>query len=189
MASPFGCIIPGCLPNTSFEQQPNDPNKWVLPIGYTAESVVIFLTGAVPIPQGQAVGIYFASATEQMWEFVGFVTNALPSSIVQVPFSLLHVGSPTPLLIGLQLDLEQNVMNLGATPFQPLAQARAASIEEIGRRVADDFCTFAMSYAKVMAASPMDPNPVETVFLPADYVSKWHARLVTKMTKDASFWK
>jgi hypothetical protein len=188
-SSPFGCIIPGCLPNMCFEQQPGDPNKWVLPIGYTSESVVIFLTGAAPIPAGQAVGIYMASATELAWEFVGLITNELPSSIVQIPFSLLHVGTPTPLVIGLQLDSESNLANLGATQYQPLAQARAASIEEIGRRVAEDFCTFAMSYAKVLSADPRDPQSVETVYLPADYVTKWHSRLMTKITKDAAFWK
>jgi hypothetical protein len=187
--APFGCIIPGCLPNTQFVQQAEDPNKWILPIGFTSESIVIFLTGAAPIPAGQAVGIYLASSTEMAWEFVGHISNALPSSIVQVPFSLLHVSVPTPLVIGLQLDSEPSVSNLGATAYQPQAQARAASIEEIGRRVASDFLTFAMSFAKVLAADPMDPQSVETVYLPADYVSKWHSRLMTKITKDASFWK
>ena len=186
--SPFGCIVPGCLPNTGFVQQ-DDPNKWMLDMGYASESVVIFLTGVAPIPAGQAVGIYMATQAELSWNFVGYLTNQMPSSIVQVPFPLLNVSCPSPLVVGLQVDTESNVLNLGITSHQPMEQRRAASIEDIARRVAGDLYTFLISYAKILSSDPADPQSVETVYLPANYVDKWRERLLTKITKDASFWK
>lgn len=182
----FGCIIPGCPVITQFDQVSS--TKWSVVLGNAPESVVVFLTGVAPVPDGFALGVFVATLESGLYEYVGHLTNERPSSIFRIPAGFFTIQGPTPIMLGLSLEPHGTIANLGATQSQPLEQTRAVTFLNIAHKIAADLYTFVSSYAKVLSADPTDPQSEELVYLPMKWIDTWKERLDRKMQKDAAFW-
>ena len=190
----FACVVPGCPVVTSFTQF--ESNKWSAPLGNAPESIVVFLTGAAPIPQGFGLGLYVACCDDPSssassgggFEFVGKLTNECPSRVVKVPLSMMRIDRPTPVSLGIALEPLEALLNVEGSTVSVLEQSRAATYLHIATKITQQLYTFLMSHAQVLSADPRDPQSVETVYLPATWVDKWRERLEKYMAKDASFW-
>jgi hypothetical protein len=182
---PFGCIIPGLAPVTDFNEVADC--KWTAALGYAAESVVVFLTGTIPVPEGQGLGIYISRADEGAFEFLGYLTNERPSSMFHVPSSFIEVHRGVEVVLGLSLQPLLELDNLGVNAGI-VEQQRAATHFHVAQRVADDLQRFVLSYAKHVPASHGGADGEDTVMLPASWIVQWRRKLETKMASDKLFW-
>lgn len=191
----FACVVPGCPVVTSFTQF--EPNKWSAPLGNAPESIVVFLTGASPVPDGFGLGLYVAciddgtggsAAGTAGFEFVGRIDNQCPSRVVKVPLSIMRIDRPTPISLGIALEPLDTLQNVEGCTSSVLEQSRAATYLHIATKITQQLYTFLMSHAQTLSADPSDPQSVEMVYLPATWVDKWRERLERYMAKDASFW-
>ena len=86
----FGLLVSGRLVDTSFREV--DPTHALIDI-VNVESfnhVVVFLTGALPFPDGMGGAVYFSwpDPTElgvvPSWQYLGNITNVKPSAIFKI---------------------------------------------------------------------------------------------------------
>lgn len=186
----FECIVPGNLPISNFVQI--EVQKWSAPIGFAPESVIVFLTGVEPIPDGLGLGVYLAKESDGVFSYVGHLTNERPSAIFRTPSSVLEIFDGVPVVLGIALESMETLLNLGVTNEQNESQFRAVSQLEIGRRLSLDLYNSVMSYARTLPQDVafylgISPNE-EVVCAPAAWMDKWKVRIETKMTKDSSWW-
>lgn len=186
----FGCIVPGCLPQFNFTQI--DSTKWLTPLNGASESIVVFLTGTYPIPDGFGLGVYLSiEATDYhpgTYEYIGCLTNVTPSSTFRVPSFFFAVDSALPISLGLQMETLAKLQNIGETAAQPLLQRDSATLIGIARKLSDDLYNFMCSYAKTLSNDPTDPASEETIYMPMRWANVWRERIEKKFTKDATFW-
>ena len=198
-AAPFGCIIPGCLPSTAFTQIA--PNKWILPLGAAADSVIVYLTGSQLLPPGATLAVWLSMENENSYEYLGHLTNALPSAVLRVPASFLRPRQGVQVILGVSLETEATMANVGQASGV-VARTRVATQLQMGRRLAQDLARSATSYSRVVPAAalralgvdaPADadaaqPSQREMVILPSDWVTHWLQRIENRMAKDDLFW-
>ncbi|GET88133.1 hypothetical protein, conserved [Leishmania tarentolae] len=194
-ASPplFGVIIPGYPVQTNIS--PIDTGRWTVSLGLAPESFVVFLTMSEPLPPGHGIGLFLAREDIMSFEYVGALTQQRASSLIKVPAVFLNAAQPIRIVLGLALEREEELENLGFTHEQPLQQAQAATKVAIAERILEDLYGFVVSYARTITLSggrsanglsPLDPG--EYVVMPTSFVDKWRARLQSKITKDNAFW-
>merc|ERR1719431_46670 len=84
----FGLIVSGRLVSTAWEQV--SPTSLISEIqdADSVNHVVVFLTGAVPFPEGMGGAVYFAwpqpDGGGQVWQLLGVVSNTKPSAIFRI---------------------------------------------------------------------------------------------------------
>lgn len=193
----FGVIIPGCPVQTSLAQI--DSGRWTLQLGFAPESFVVFLTMAEPLPPGYGISIFLARADTMSFQYIGALTQQRASTILKVPTNLLDADRPIQIVLGLALEREEELVNLGNTQEQPLQQVQAATKVAIAERILEDLYGFVASYARSINwgndSYPGSGNglggldPGDYVVLPTSFIDKWRARVQTKIQKDASFWQ
>ncbi|KPA75330.1 hypothetical protein ABB37_08624 [Leptomonas pyrrhocoris] len=194
----FGVIVPGCPVQTNLAQI--DSGRWSLQLGFAPESFVVFLTMAEPLPPGYGIGLFLAREDTMSFQYVGALTQQRASTILRVPTAFLNADQPIRVVLGLALEREEELLNLGATQEQPLQQVRAATKVAIAERILEDLYGFVASYARSInwnsdCAGGYGNNglaglePGDYVVMPTSFVDKWRTRVQTKIRKDASFWQ
>ncbi|KAL7698613.1 Protein of unknown function (DUF775) [Lotmaria passim] len=199
----FGVIIPGCPVETNIEQI--DSGRWTLQLGNAPDSFVVFLTMAEPLPPGYGISLFLAREDTMSFQYVGALTKQCASTILKVPTTFLNADQPIRIVLGLALEREEELINLGATQEQPLQQVQAATKVAIAERILEDLYGFVASYARSInwngdaygnggsyggcSNGLSDVEPGDYVVMPTSFVDKWRARLQTKIQKDASFWQ
>lgn len=191
----FGVIIPGCPVQTDVQQI--DSGRWTLQLGYAPDNFVVFLTMAEPLPAGYGISIFLAREDTMSFQYVGALTQQRASTILKVPTTFLNADQPIRVVLGLALEREEELINLGVTQEQPLQQVQAATKVAIAERILEDLYGFVASYARSInwggdsyagnGLSGVEPG--DYVVMPTSFVDKWRTRVQTKMQKDASFWQ
>ncbi|KAG5479994.1 hypothetical protein LSCM1_06413 [Leishmania martiniquensis] len=187
----FGVIVPGCPVHTDISAV--DTGRWTVNLGVAPESFVVFLTMSGPLPPGYGIGLFLAREDTMSFQYVGAITQQRPSSIVRVSAVFLDAAQPIRIVLGLALEQEEALHNLGLTQEQPLQQSQAATKLAIAERILKDLYEFVVSYARTLTwdggingIGSLEPG--EYVVLPASFVDKWRARVQTKLAKDNAFW-
>lgn len=120
---PFGLIVPGQPVNFSFTQTAAE--QWVAVLQGTPSTFLFFLTQSQPLPQGCGISVYLSSScsAEAGFVFLGAVLADRPSSLFEVPASLLPptaggaattaaMGPPPTLTVGVSLEEEGSIRNM-----------------------------------------------------------------------------
>lgn len=190
----FGVIIPGYPVQTDIS--PVDTGRWTVSLGVAPESFVVFLTMSEPLPPGHGIGLFLAREDTMSFQYVGALTQQRASSIVKVPTVFLNAAQPIRIVLGLALEREEELENLGFTYEQPLHQSQAATKIAIAERILEDLYSFVVSYARSITLGDgsgtngiTSIEPGDYVVMPASFVDKWRARLQSKLAKDNAFWK
>jgi hypothetical protein len=175
-----------------------DSGRWTLRLGYAPESFVVFLTMVEPLPAGYGISLFLAREDAMSFQYVGALTQQRASTILKVPTTFLNADQPIRVVLGLALEREEELVNLGSTQEQPLQQIQAATKVAIAERILEDLYGFVASYARSINwngdgyggyDNPLSGvEPGDYVVMPTSFVDKWRARVQTKMQKDASFW-
>ncbi|AYU78353.1 hypothetical protein, conserved [Leishmania donovani] len=189
----FGVIIPGYPVQTDIS--PVDTGRWIVYLGVAPESFVVFLTMSEPLPPGHGIGLFLAREDTMSFQYVGALTQQRASFIVEVPALFLNAAQPIRIVLGLALEREEELKNLGFTHEQPLQQSQAATKVAIAERILEDLYGFVVSYARTITlgggSGTNDVTSIEPgdyVVMPTSFVDKWRARLQSKITKDNAFW-
>ena len=85
--SAFGVIVSGRLAQLDFQNV--DTNKFLLtiPDADTINHIVVFMTGASPLPPALGGSVYFSWPDPNLppsWQYLGFISNDKPSAIFKV---------------------------------------------------------------------------------------------------------
>ncbi|KAG5506437.1 hypothetical protein JKF63_05940 [Porcisia hertigi] len=191
--SPFGVIVPGYPVQTNVS--PVDAGRWTINLGVAPESLVVFLTMSEPLPPGYGVGLFLAREDTMSFQYVGALTQERASSIIKVPAVFLNPAASTRIVLGLALEREEELQNLGFTHEQPLHQSEAATKIVIAERLLEDLYSFVASYARTLtlgggcgAGDLSSSEAGDYVVMPASFVEKWRTRVQKKITKDDTFW-
>ena len=182
---PFGCIIPGVAPITCFTEA--SEGHWVAPLGFAGQTVVVFLTGTIPVPEGQGLGVYLSRADEGEFVFLGFLTNECPSAMFHVPAAFVEVHRGVEVVLGLSLQSLGELNNLGNAPDLG-EQQRAATHFQVAQKIADDLERCVLSYAKHVPAECGGADGEDTVVMPASWAVQWRKKLESKLASDRIFW-
>lgn len=191
-SSPFGVVVPGFAVRCDVQQV--DASRWTIALGAAPETFVVFLTGAVPLPGGYGVAVFVAREDAMHFQYVGALGQHRPSSLFKLPTTMMDADQPVSAVLGLALERESELANLGQTQEQPMQQVQAATKVALAERLLEDLYHFVSSYARFIqwdgqaAGSLADIAPGDYVVMPASFVEKWRHRIEAKMRKDASFW-
>jgi len=114
----FGLIVSGRLVSTSWEQA--SPTNVVAEIqdADSVNHVVIFLTGAIPFPEGMGGSVYFCwpqpDGANQVWQLLGVISNTKPSAIFRIGRLKKNAGDENPTNSFMELGQAPSEMGLGS---------------------------------------------------------------------------
>ena len=183
-ARPFGCIVPGLPPLTHFTAV--GEQSWTAAIGFASETLVMFLTGTIPVPDGQGLGVYLSRADQGDFAYLGYLTNERASALFHPPASFIEVHEGVEVIVGLTLQPLDELDNLGVRS-EVCEQQRAATHLHAAQKIADDLLAYVLSYAKHVPAAMGGADNEDTVMMPASWMDHWRKRIETKMALDRLF--
>ena len=159
--------------------------------------IVIFLTGAVPLPDEFAAAIYIGwPGPEMTWQYLGFIANQKPSAIfklgrsrprqsVATPFGgSMFTPHSTAAQIGISLEPLQQILQMTPVPHSTPSPHDSFSI--MATKMLENFSEFAASYSVTQAQ--MIPMPSES-FIPVSVLNEWAVRFEKRLKEDPNFWK
>ncbi|EPY24830.1 hypothetical protein STCU_06983 [Strigomonas culicis] len=214
-SSAFGLLLPGRPLRTDVVQV--DADRWTISIGSAPQSFSVFLTNATgPLAAVSAIGIYAAREADHLFEYVGYLTQDYPTTVVTLPSSLLSVCTPVAVVVGFCLQTRADIANMesaasggergsagmcfapnaaycGGTGTPSVQQAQAATKCAMAEKILGEFYNFVMSYGRsVNPGQPLCLSVSDTtedyVLMPGNFVDKWRERMRTKIEKDSAFW-
>lgn len=158
---------------------------------------MIFLTGAVPLPDDFGAAIYIGwPGLETTWQYLGFVANQKPSAIfklgrtrpresVATPFGgamfIPHAGAAQ---IGISLEPLQQIIQM--TPVSHSIPSLHDSFGLLAGKMLEHFSEFAASFS--VTQSQMVPMPNEA-FIPVSVLNQWAVRFEKRLREDPGFLK
>ena len=189
MNEDFGVIVPGMVPlwGSSFHNCGN--REWSIQLGRAPAGVMtVFLTGRTALRDECGLAIFLSETATTNWMYVGAVGNGIPSGVFRVPRALLdRVGVPSiNLSLRLQIVSLSDISNLGITDQQPMEQYGYESTTDIASRITNQLVVFVQSYGKTVSTEE-EGRYEEMIFLPANYVDKWHTNFKKRLQSDPSF--
>ena len=108
--TPFGVVVEGYPPSTSFAQV--EEARFVLtdavPHGQRIRRLTFFLTQVpAPIPEGMVASVYVSMYPHAEWRFLGSVSNAEPSKVLNVHWpekDVADLPAEAPCQIGVTIE-------------------------------------------------------------------------------------
>ncbi|CAD2215247.1 hypothetical protein AGDE_01151 [Angomonas deanei] len=199
--SPFGVLVPGQPILTDCILQ-TDETHWTLLLPQAPATLGVFLTNVTgPLAPQSAIGLYMAKASDQLFEYVGYLSAGQPSTLVKTPLPLLDTTTPVSVVLGFCLVPIEHIQNLeGSTmqnpllPVLPASKAKeAATRYQVAERILEEMYNFIGSYGRLVNPNEpllLDiPSPEEYILLPSSYVNRWRERMNKMIQKDSSFWQ
>eukprot|EP00118_Oscarella_pearsei_P007550 m.37431 g.37431 ORF g.37431 m.37431 type:complete len:202 (+) comp32377_c0_seq3:1159-1764(+) len=197
----FGYIAAGRLIQTNCEQIADNQFVFTVPDIDHVNHVVVFLTGAAPLPDGFAAAIYIVRTDREQWnlQYVGFIANHKPSAIFKLgrpksqqeairnPFGsglLSAVEELTAGQIGISVEPLDQILQLIADRNTEVATRDAFS--QITSKLLENFSEYAASFAITQAQ--MVPSASEA-FIPVSALNSWVAKIERRLAENPNFWK
>lgn len=195
----FACLVAGRLVQTDIQQADETHFVCQIPNSETVNHVVIFMTGALPFPEGTggAVHFGFASPSGVNWHYIGFISNEKPSAIFKISGLKQDSNAVMNSFMGGMAPVSGNVSQIGISvePLSqimqqtPVSQAQASktdSVTQYTTKLLENFYNFASSFA--IKQSEMTPQP-NVSFIPSTVLEQWYQNFSRKLQQDPNFWK
>jgi len=197
----FGLIVSGRLVSTNWEQV--SPTNCIaeIPDADSVNHVVIFLTGAVPFPEGMGGAVYFCwPGTGQAWQLLGNISNNKPSAIFRISklktadenenmtnsFMQLGAGMPARVNATVGISVEPLVNIEGQTPAAQTEAATVSNFMEFSQKMVENLFNYATSFA--VSAVDMRTRPGET-FVPFSSLQQWYTNFERRLQQNPNFWR
>ncbi|XP_018318513.1 protein OPI10 homolog [Agrilus planipennis] len=192
----FGIIVSGRLVSTDY--QPINERQFITTIldADNVNHVVVFLTGAIPFPEGTAGQVYFSwpdPTAPPNWQLLGYISNQKPSVIFKLSnIKKLHeMGDFSNTSTFGQQDISHNAQ-LGIS-IEPLSNIQegpsstdATTYVNYAQKMLESFMNYVLSYTITQAH--MVPDPTAT-YVPLSTVQHWYTNFERRLTQNPNFWK
>lgn len=194
----FGVVVPGQLPITGAAFRQVSPKQWMVSIGPATEHFTVFmLSGNQPLPDGFGLACYLCRCEDDSsWTYVGHLLNERPSAMLKSPSDFMENHRGVPVFLGISLQPIAELQNFGRENELALqAQTRAARLDNIAAKLAQDFYNFVASYSRTEERRVNEDNQdddchgqdtkwEEVVVLPLNWVNRWRSYITNKIQKD-----
>jgi len=198
----FGLIVSGRLVSTSWEQA--GPTNVVAEIqdADSVNHVVIFLTGAVPFPEGMGGSVYFCwpqpDGVGQVWQLLGVISNTKPSAIFRIgrlkknagdeniTNSFMELGQVPRHNAMVGISVEPLVVIEGLTPAAQTEASNVSSFMEFSQKTLESLFNYCSSFA--MAPADTHSRPTEQ-FVPLSVLQQWYSNFERRLQQNPYFWR
>ena len=153
MAVNFGCVVPGRFPITGDAFRQVSANQWMAPIGYACDAFSVFLISPAAndsLPGDSGLACYLCRCESQVsWTYIGHLTNGRPSALLRAPPHFLELHRGVEVFLGISVQPLREIANFGGEHELAMqAQCRVARLDDIARRMSEDFFNFVGSYCR-----------------------------------------
>ena len=193
----FGCLIPGRFPITGAAFRQVSPRQWMTPIGQATDNFSVFLiSDSEPLPDNMGLACYLCRCEDQeSWTYVGHLLNNRPSATLKAPAHFLENHRGVDVFLGISLQPIDELKNFATeNELELQKQARAARLDTMASKVAEDFYNFVSSFAKTEQRRVTDcgdddchgqeMKTEEVVVLPLNWVNRWRQYITGKIQRD-----
>nr|CAI5824956.1 unnamed protein product [Callosobruchus analis] len=191
----FGVIVSGRLVQTEFT--PISDTQFVTTIqdADNINHLVVFLTGAVPFPEGTAGQVYFSWPDPNAppnWQVLGYISNQKPSAIYKVSSlkRLEEMGDYTNMMFGQSHIVHNAQIGIAIEPIQNIQegpqQTNAEHHLNFAQKMLESFMNYVLSYT--VRQSHMVPDPTAT-YVPLSTVQNWYTNFERRLQQNPNFWK
>ncbi|KAF5273391.1 hypothetical protein FQA39_LY07408, partial [Lamprigera yunnana] len=150
--------------------------------------VVVFLTGAVPFPEGTAGQVFFSWPdlnAPPNWQLLGYISNSKPSAIYRI--STLKKLDEMGDLMNTNTFGQQAICHNAQIGISIAAQsAEPNSYVNFAQKMLQSFMNYALSYS--INQAHMVPDPSAT-YVPLSTVQNWYTNFERRLTHNPNFWK
>ncbi|KAF5270444.1 hypothetical protein FQR65_LT05633 [Abscondita terminalis] len=192
----FGIIVSGRLVTTEFQQINEKQFLTTIIDADNINHVVVFLTGAVPFPEGTAGQVFFSWPDPNAppnWQLLGYISNSKPSVIFRIS-SLKKLDEMGDFMntntfgqqaichnaqIGISVESNEVIQD-GPQTTDPNSYVNFA------QKMLQNFMNYALSYS--INQAHMVPDPTAT-YVPLSTVQTWYTNFERRLTQNPNFWK
>ncbi|KAJ8918948.1 hypothetical protein NQ315_016850 [Exocentrus adspersus] len=191
----FGIIVSGRLVQTEF--QPISETQFVTTINDAdnINHIVVFLTGAVPFPEGTAGQVYFSWPDPNAppnWQLLGYISNQKPSAIYKISSlkRLDEMGDYTNMMFGQSHIVHNAQIGIAIEPITNIQEGPTLNNAEnnvtFAQKMLESFMNYVLSYTITQAH--MVPDPTAT-YVPLSTVQNWYTNFERRLQQNPNFWK
>ncbi|XP_059622482.1 protein OPI10 homolog [Phlebotomus argentipes] len=187
----MGVIVSGRLPQTDFQQVGESQFLFNISDADNINHIVVFLTGAVALPEGMAGAVYFSWPDPNAppnWQYLGYISNTKPSCIFRIsqlkklnemqdnPTSNVFGAQPISHIaqIGVSVELEASVVQ------QTPSVTSVTNYLQFGQKMLENFFNYASSFAVTHSAE---------TFVPLSTLQTWYTNFQRRLQQNPNFWK
>ncbi|KAJ8951467.1 hypothetical protein NQ318_000161 [Aromia moschata] len=191
----FGIIVSGRLVQTEFQQI--SPTQFVTTINDAdnINHIVVFLTGAVPFPEGTAGQVYFSWPDPNAppnWLPLGYISNQKPSAIFKISSlrKLEEMGDYSNVMFGQSHIVHNAQIGIAIEPISNIQEVPVTNTVEanvsFAQKMLESFLNYVLSYT--ITQGNMVPDPTAT-YVPLSTVQNWYTNFERRLQQNPNFWK
>ncbi|KAF2905262.1 hypothetical protein ILUMI_00913 [Ignelater luminosus] len=192
----FGIIVSGRLVTTEFEQINENQFLTTILDADNINHVVVFLTGAVPFPEGVGGQVFFSwpdPTAPPNWQLLGYISNNKPSAIYKLS-SLKRLDEMGDFMntstFGEQAVCHNAQIGISIEPLETLQDGPQSTDPNVyvnfAQKMLQSFMNYALSYS--INQSNMVADPTAT-YVPLSTVQNWYTNFERRLTQNPNFWK
>ncbi|CAH2011744.1 unnamed protein product [Acanthoscelides obtectus] len=191
----FGVIVSGRLVQTEFTPISDRQFVTTIPDADNINHIVVFLTGAVPFPEGTAGQVYFSWPDPNAppnWQLLGYISNQKPSVIFKVSSlkRLEEMGDYSNMMFGQSHIVHNAQIGISIEPIQNIQEGPQQNSAEqhlnFAQKMLENFMNYVLSYSVTQAH--MVPDPTAT-YVPLSTVQNWYTNFERRLQQNPNFWK
>ncbi|XP_044262530.1 protein OPI10 homolog [Tribolium madens] len=191
----FGLIVSGRPVQTEF--QPISETQFIttIPDADSINHIVVFLTGAIPFPEGTAGQVYFSWPDPHAppnWQPLGHISNTKPSAIFKISSlkKLEEMGDSMNILFGQSHIVHNAQIGIAIEPLANIREIESANNPSnnvtFAHKMLENFMNFVLSYSVTQQQMVVDPT---TTYVPLATVQNWYTNFERRLQQNPNFWK
>jgi hypothetical protein len=213
-----GCLNVACASNkilfqVQTEFQPISEVQFVatIPDADSINHIVVFLTGAIPFPEGTAgqgtttdpnqppkhffCVVYFSwpdPIAPPNWQPLGHISNMKPSAIFKISSlkKLEEMGNSMNILFGQSHIVHNAQIGIAIVPLSNISEVISPNNPSnnitFAHKMLDNFMNFVLSYSTTQPHMVPDPN---ATYVPLSAVQNWYTNFERRLQQNPNFWR
>lgn len=192
----FGIIVSGRLVTTEFQQINQKQFLTTILDADNINHVVLFLTGAVPFPEGTAGQVFFSWPDPHAppnWQLLGYISNNKPSAIFKISTlkkldemgDFMNTNTFGQQAICHDAQVGISIESVGNIQDGPLA-TDPNSYVNFTQKMLQNFMNYVLSYSITQFHMIADPT---ATYVPLSTVQNWYTNFERRLTLNPNFWK
>ncbi|CAG9822608.1 unnamed protein product [Phaedon cochleariae] len=191
----FGVIVSGRFVQTEFQQISETQLVTTINDADNINHVAVFLTGAIPFPEGTAGQVYFSwpdPVAPPNWQPLGFLSNQKPSAIYKISSlkRLEEMGDSSNLMFGQSHIVHNAQIGISIEPLSNIQDIpspnNAESYVSFAQKMLKHFMNYALSFTLTQANMVPDPS---ATYVPLSTVQNWYTNFERRLQQNPNFWK